>query len=54
MSDRIGAVLVHPRIQGGVIIVSDLVPGLLLDVSVETDGIGPTPVKSISWFEGGL
>ena len=52
MSNRIGAVLVDPRIQGGIVVVSDLV--LLLDVSVETYGIGPTPVKSISWFEGGL
>ena len=54
MSDRIGAVLVDPRIQGRIVVISDLVPGLLLDVSVETDGIGPTPVESISWFEGGL
>ena len=52
MSHRIDAVLVDPRIQGRVIVVSDLL--LLLDVSVETYGIGPTPIKSISWFEGGL
>ena len=54
MSDRIGAVLVDPRVQGGVVVVSDLVPVLLLDESVETFGIGATPVKSVSWVEGGL
>ena len=54
MSHRIGTVFVDPRIQGRIVVISDLVPGLLLDVGVETDGIGPTPVESISWFEGGL
>ena len=52
MTDWIFSILVDPRIQAPVVVVMDF---FVVDrVMVEPDGVGESPVKRLTWFEGCL
>ena len=52
MSNGVGTVLVDVRVQGGVIVVKDLL--LLFRVTKQLDGIGTPAKESIARFQAGL
>jgi len=49
MSFGVDARFVHPRVQGGVVDVMDLLTGG--DMMVQFDGIGTTSTEGITWVE---